>query len=357
MKFLRKFLRAAGYLVFLLLGFELAARLIVATPPLFKKIAGEDDASHRLKWVKRNRGQRDIYSRIDVYDPARGWALKPGLRDLAVFEGKRLSSNSRGLRGREEHGYDKTPGKTRIAFLGDSFIFGEEVDDGETIPAQLQALLPGAEVLNLGVHGYGHDQMLIYLREEGVRYRPDICLVGFIYVDMFRNLLSFKDYAKPRFALKSGRLVLKNSPVPAAAALLAAEWRRSKFLDLLTILEAKIEFAAGIQFSRMKRITTALLDEIAAEARRAGATPVFVYLPGGDEIVRGSEDTAWREAYFFEYCRSRGVPHVSLLPAFRESREKGVPFKTRGHLDGAGNLIAARAIRDFLVSSGLTPAN
>lgn len=354
---LRKFLRVPAYLVCLFIFFELASRLIVAVGPLFKKIAGDDDASHRLKWVKRNRGREDMYSRFDVYDPARGWALKPGLRDLPVFEGQTLSSNSRGLRGREEYPYAKTPGKTRIEFLGDSFIFGEEVSDDETVPARLQELWPGAEVLNLGVHGYGHDQMLVYLREEGVRYRPDICLIGFIYVDMPRNLLSFKDYAKPRFTLEDGRLVLGNTPVPAPAAVLAAERRRSRFLDLLTILRAKIEFAFGIQFSRMERITTALLDEIAAVSRGSGATPVFVYLPGGDEIVGGGEETAWREAYFLDYCRRRDLRHLSLLPVFRECREKGVAFKTKGHLDAAGNLIAARAIRDYLVSSGLVRAD
>ena len=52
--------------------------------------------------------------------------------------------------------------------LGDSFTFGEDVGDDETYSHHLEQLLPGTEVINLGVHGYGHDQMLIYLREEGI---------------------------------------------------------------------------------------------------------------------------------------------------------------------------------------------
>jgi hypothetical protein len=69
----------------------------------------------------------------------------------------------------------------------------------------------GTEVLNLGVHGYGHDQMLLYLREEGLRYRPDVVLLGFVQIDMPRNQLSFRDYAKPRFGVRR-RLSRRNVP-------------------------------------------------------------------------------------------------------------------------------------------------
>ena len=113
--------------------------------------------------------------------------------------------------------------------LGDSFTFGEDVGDDETYSHHLEQLLPGTEVINLGVHGYGHDQMLIYLREEGVRYRPDVVILGFLTGDMERNVLSFRDYAKPRFVLDGGKLALRNSPVPPPAEMAAAEKWRSKF--------------------------------------------------------------------------------------------------------------------------------
>jgi hypothetical protein len=40
--------------------------------------------------------------------------------------------------------------------LGDSFTFGDEVSDNETYSYYLQQMLPHTEVINMGVHGYGH---------------------------------------------------------------------------------------------------------------------------------------------------------------------------------------------------------
>jgi len=58
------------------------------------------------------------------------------------------------------------------------------VSDNETYSYYLQKMLPNAEIINMGVHGYGHDQMLIYLEEEGVKYKPDIFII-LLAVEMF----------------------------------------------------------------------------------------------------------------------------------------------------------------------------
>ena len=47
-----------------------------------------------------------------------------------------------------------------ILAVGDSFTFGDEVNDGQTWPAQLQHLT-GRRVLNGGVSGYGFDQTVL----------------------------------------------------------------------------------------------------------------------------------------------------------------------------------------------------
>jgi hypothetical protein len=99
---------------------------------------------------------------------------------VAVFDGKTLNSNSKGLRGKAEHEYQRTAGKRRILVLGDSFTFGEEVSDDETFPHYLESALPNTEVVNFGVQGYGHDQMLLCLKEEGVKYYPDIVILDFL---------------------------------------------------------------------------------------------------------------------------------------------------------------------------------
>jgi hypothetical protein len=140
------------------------------------------------------------------------------------------------MRGFSEYAYEKPVGTLRVLTFGDSFTFGEEVSDNETFSYYLEKLLPGSEVINFGIHGYGHDQMLLYLREEGIKYHPDIVILGFVGEDMERNMTSFRDYAKPRFVLDGGRLVLTNTPVPRIEETLGREPWRSKFLDVLTLL-------------------------------------------------------------------------------------------------------------------------
>jgi hypothetical protein len=90
--------------------------------------------------------------------------------------------------------------------------------------------LPSAEIINMGVHGYGQDQMLIFLQEEGIKYKPDIVILGFITADMSRNILQFRDYTKPRFIVERGRLQLIGSPVPPPEYFLKWEWARLKKL-------------------------------------------------------------------------------------------------------------------------------
>ncbi len=329
-----------------------------------------DDTAYRLNFTRshgmmgysgfmgirsQNVKSLNTYYPFDVYDPIRGWALGPGLSNLEVFDKKTLSSNSRGLRGSSEHTYEKSAGTLRILSFGDSFTFGEEVSDNETFSYNLEKLLPGSEVINFGVHGYGHDQMLLYLREEGIKYHPDIVILGFVVLDMERNMLSFRDYAKPRFVLDGGRLVLTNTPVPRPEETLAREPWRSKFLEVLTMLRDRYRkrFEAPELKAEMEKLTIALLDEIANTIRTAGAVPIFAYLPVFNEITQSETDMSDGERFFFSYCQQRGIQSINLQRFFREKLKLGVHLKTTDHWDPLEHRTAAEGIQAYLVKHGI----
>jgi hypothetical protein len=332
----------------------------------FRQIVGpfrENDTASRLLFVRRQSEKSPsekspiIYYPFDVYHPTRGWALRPGLSHAKAFDNKTLSSNSRGLRGSSDHAYEKPLGTLRILTFGDSFTFGEEVGDDQTWPYLLEKLLPGSEVINFGVHGYGHDQMLLYLREEGIKYHPDIVILGFLSMDMERNMLSFRDYAKPRFVLNGGQLVLTNTPVPRLEETLAREPWRLKFLDVLTLLRDRYRerFEALELETEMKKLTIALLDEITNTIRTAGAVPIFVYLPAFDEITRPEMDMSDDERFFFSYCRERGVQSIYLQRFFHEKLEQGVHLIDWGHWGPEEHRTAAEGIRAYLFEHSVVP--
>ncbi len=342
----RKILTALFYALYTLFILEGTSRVILMIDPLFVRIMGYDDVSARFRWVKRHREtQVEILYQFDNYDPTKGWAVKPNIKDARAFENKVFNTNSKGLRGPVEYTYEKPTGKARILILGDSFTFGDEVSDHETYPYYLGELLPEAEIINMGVHGYGHDQMLIYLQEEGVKYRPDIVILGFIYDDMYRNMVSFKDYAKPKFEVVNGELVLKNSPVPRPEVILQQEFYRLKFVGLLVILYQKIQWQFGFNQAEMRVVTTAILDEMVKTIETIGARPVFIYLP--DEM---DERAIPGEEFLLEYCRERSaVACTSLRPAFLAHFKNREEFKAYGeHWNPQGNYLAAQALRDYL---------
>ena len=348
-----KIVIAAAYCVAVALFLEGAARAVLSSDALFRRVAGNDEASWRLRWVKRQKTGRRIYYAFDDYHPTRGWALRPNLRDVPAFGGKTLSSNSRGLRGAREYSLVKPAGFSRIVVLGDSFTFGEDVGDDETWPRRLEELMPGTEVLNLGVHGYGHDQMLLYLREEGLKYRPDVVVVGFLPDDMERNVVAFRDYAKPRFVLRGGQLALRNVPVPSPDDVLAREPYRLKFLDLLSMLRGDLLRRSGREQEAMREITLPLLDEMSSAITAAGARAAFAYLPVYGEIDKADPGMTGREHFFFSYWRQHGIQSMYLRPYFLEKLRRGAEFKTYGHWGALEHQTVAEGVKAYLVEKGL----
>jgi hypothetical protein len=275
----KRFILICGYFVFLACLFEGFARLAFSIPQVAKRLTGNEDYTFRRNWVQSHQQYGlEAYYTFDMYDPSKGWMPKPNVKDLKVFDNKILNTNSKSLRGKREFSYGRD-GRLRILILGDSFTFGDEVSDDETYSSYLQEMLPNAEVINMGVHGYGHDQMLILLKEEGIKYAPDIVIVGFLPLDMSRNLLIFRDYAKPRFLLRGGELKLTGTPVPRPEEVLKWDWARPRIVDLFTLVRHQIKRGLGIQEQEMRTITTAILTDMIRTIESIPAIPILAYLP------------------------------------------------------------------------------
>jgi hypothetical protein len=351
----RRLLLWLAYLLAVLVFFEGSARLALRNQAFFDRVLSGDSSTYRMLWMERRASGAPTAYSYDEWSPTLGWRLKPNLRDVAAFQGKGLSSNARGLRGRREFADPKPPGAFRIVVLGDSFTFGEGVGDDETWSHRLQELLPQTEVLNLGVHGYGHDQMLLYLQEEGLRYRPDLVLLGFLTLDMGRNVLAFRDYAKPRFVLREGELVLTHSPVPSVEETLAAERFGSSFLDLIRMLASRLRGRTGATARETDQLTLAILDQIRATAVAAGARAAFAYLPAFDELTRTDLVKTPAERFFFDYCEDRRTPAIYLRPYFLSELRQGARLEDSGHWGALEHRIAAAGIAAELVALGLVP--
>jgi hypothetical protein len=344
-----------AYGVYLLLCFEVGSRLLLSFGPAFRRVRGRDDSTFRILWIRQHSSGSDFNYTFHVYHSSRGWALKPAINGMAVFDGKILNSNSKGLRGKTEYEYGRQAGKHRILALGDSFTFGDEVSDDETYAHNLERFLCDTEVLNLGVSGYGHDQMLLYLKQEGVKYQPDVVLVGFVQLDVPRNIFKFFGYAKPKFELHGNELRLTNVPILSPEEMRDREFYRLKMLDVGIMLYERLRWRFGFADRESRELTRAILDEIVATVRRAGAIPIFVYLPAGAEIMGRGEGIGPNERPLYNYCQERQLRCLFLSGLFQEAVRKGVKFNRQGHWQANGHAIVAQAIKEYLLDSGLIP--
>ena len=336
-----------GYCILVFLFFEGVARLILfKTPFLNMQQRLESDSLYRLQLVKAKNPKKYSSPRtITAYNSLRGWMHKPNI-SLDRWGG--LHTNSMGMRGESEYSYKKPAGKRRILVLGDSLTFGYEAADNETYPYYLENDLKGFEVLNFGVGGYGHDQMLLYLKDDGIRYSPDIVILGFVSGDMSRNMLNLRYLPKPRFESVHNELKLKNVPVPTKGSVAKGEFFRLKIIDLFSIFSDKYCRKSGWEKEK-RRITEAILNEMIKTTRACHAEMLFVYILTPKEVA--SIDTIKikvQEDYFLQYCRGRGIPYLSTRASFTDAIKKGINLKKSGHWDAQGNYIIAQAINDYL---------
>jgi len=160
-----------------------------------------------------------------VYHEKLGWSPNPNADTFQQL----YYTNADGIRTDEDrarYAPQKREGVTRIVLVGDSFTYCDEISFEPSWGHQLELALKekgrSAEVINLGVSGFGMDQALLRFRENGKQLAPDFVVLGLRPENAARNLsvvrLFYKQgskipYTKPRFVLEeSGELRLLNSP-------------------------------------------------------------------------------------------------------------------------------------------------
>ncbi len=256
----------------------------------------------------------------------------------------------------------------RFLFIGDSFTQGLHVGDHENFAWQFGARhRPDAQVLNLGVSGYGPDQMLLLYESIGRRYRPDVVILGFYVRGLYRALASFTYYAKPWFQTTADEtLILQGVPVPAPATLMGEyqSGRRAIAGEPYSYLWA----ALGASTHRLlteRRLThrddpqwllmRAILKRFVAATTDDGAQPVLLIIPSRLEEFPDSVHADLDRLAIDEACRA-GIPAISLAPALMAAeRTSAIPtFRPRrdgGHLSVRGHQVAADEIARVLETS------
>jgi hypothetical protein len=319
-------LAAGGVVVALLLG-ELLLAIAGAFPPRPITQVGEHPDHDRRNFVS---------------DPELGWRMRPGVSFVWKTEGVPfpIAAGPDGFRVDGESGEaaaDPAPLR-RIAFLGDSFTFGTGVRYAETFAARTAARL-GAREQNVGMPGYGVDQMWCALEKVVLPDAPDLAVVALVFHDFERSLHAWREaegFNKPVFKVSGGALARKTAQDRPPAWLRFLE-TRSRLFTAGRALERRLgeQWGAGEWWA----LNAACLDSMAAAAARAQVPLLVVLIPSGEQ----PRPFPALERHLVE----RGVPYADLLADWK-GRPPDCYWPQDGHLNAAGHERVSQSLAPLL---------
>ena len=266
-----------------------------------------------------------------------------------------------------------------IVFVGDSFVFGNSVDDEDSVPTLLEGWLARRgdprEVFNFGRGGTGPPTYKLLLEDalaSGIR--AGTVVVGvFVGNDFYPSTLWGPVIELER---KAGEPPTKRPPrsellhfvkTRLASSPRVVSWA----LDLSGRLGISLYDTAGSYIFLRRptpdqtRVFQSILDilgtvgDLAHEHDREFAMVLFpnrIQVENGPDLTNSVLDAAVPNARILEYCRSRGIPCLDLLPVLSERYDRGgepLYFPIDRHLNATGSRVAAEAIGAFLEESGV----
>lgn len=301
------------------------------------------------------------------YDELLGWVPHDGVRrdgpiTYTIIEKNLRSNGSGGSRDIQKNG---------ILALGDSFTFGEDVNDAETWPAYLEKL-SGIPVLNGAVFNYGLDQIVLRAEILLPQLKPRLLLVSIIPDDINRCTQAVRLQAKPYFIIRDGHLVLRNVPVPLPSGekgprkmdLFRRYFGYSYLADFIMRrinvnywLNVRIELVkdegwGGADNGDALSLGYALIDRLANLCERY-KTKVVVIVQHEKYLFA---DQAKMAASLLRYAQGRHIDTLDLWQPLEEKKQRdpeGFERLFNVHMSAAGNQFVAQEIYQYLLAQDL----
>jgi len=315
-------------------------------------------------------------TRLFVPDAELGWRPRPGVK--TEWGHVRVEINAKGLRG-PEVAWTKPAGTLRILYLGDSVTFGfglERVEDtypyvvGAALEQQLETPV---ETVNSGVGGWSPWQQYAYLQRDGLRYQPDVIVVGFVLNDITEkfSLLRFggtsSGWHLSRVAQSRLDHWLSQSAIVSFAREGIAQFRfgADVFVGAQRYEAEEVRWLAaharGERLRRAWEITFENLEKIFATASDHGIGAVLAVFPYAFQLDEPAT-TGAPQQMLREFAEARGIPYLDLMPALAAEARAGSESGGAGvralyldpaHFSTRGNRAVGAAIAEFLRVRGL----
>ena len=258
--------------------------------------------------------------------------------------------------------------------VGDSFTFGDGVDQESTWIAQL-ANLTSREIINLGVPGYGPQQYTRIIERYGISLRPRVIFYC-LFTNDLRDAEQFAAWKRHPTSKFSVAKFLRNHSVFAN---LYHRWRRQSTLESryvrlekagLDLSVRKLGDEINADSARLRTVWPLIareIDKASEDSRQINARLVVLYFPSKEEVYWESIKSEMKNLESFngrihqlrnttmELCRSRPLLCFDLTPSLEEAARHGdhLYFSTDIHWNPSGHKLVASAINRFLLDEKL----
>jgi lysophospholipase L1-like esterase len=334
---------------------QAAAALLLAVAPVALLEAGLRLAGWPTERV-RSLGKLLNFD-AQSWDGAVG-VFRPGARATVLWPPElayRVHVNALGLRGPE---IERTPppGRTRILALGDSMTFGYYLEEDETWPARLEALLRArgrdVEVVNGGSGGWSIASETLFLEERALALEPDHVIVAFCANDIADLDRPGSVYEGQKQAVATGGGALYEALVTSAiyelylrAQVAWKHWREQRSGELdhpLTSVDLPPERAQELWVRYAD-----WLDRLQRALAPRGIPLTLVYLPDVYKLANGIP--ADDEVRLRALASERGIAFVSPLGDFAGGPLDELFLRPLDdHLAPAGAELVARAVAEAM---------
>jgi hypothetical protein len=213
----------------------------------------------------KNRGSRDM-----IADAVLGWKFRPNFNGF-------YQSNAQGFRAAPH--FDPNPPRKIIALAGESFTYGLFVEYQKTFAWLIETGLPGSYVDNMGIPGFGLDQIWLTVRTQALPLHPQLVAVAFNIGDLTSSEEAYRPiegYNKPTFKLVDGRLVPKTAE-DRPNSLVRFMQRHSSVWRVVRLAARTLGYHYPL--GEWWTLNAAILDAIRDDCRRAAVPVLFIYIP------------------------------------------------------------------------------
>jgi hypothetical protein len=249
-------------------------------------------------------------------------------------------------------------GKPLMTVSGDSFPMGLVVEPEQTFPQQLEKLLAGREVYNMGVQGFGPDQSLLAFKRYALPLAPSRALFSLYPSNDFNDLLKNQLFG---ITADDGSLrPLHPNPIegviplfrlPMALRLITTghflpKETEEHISEILFNDKTTDDIPDELEYRKAHTLMKLVLREFKRVALERSIVPTAIIIPSHNDMQTSSRSHL--DVAALAICREEGLEVVDLYPDFLAWRGEPLYSEADKHLSTAGHAEAARIIAKAL---------